>query len=71
MSDLSHPLATAQWRKASRSGQNNGACVEVAFGLPGITAIRDSTRPQRGTHVVSREAFADLLRDVKAGALDI
>lgn len=28
-------LARAQWRKSTRSGDNGGACVEVADNLPG------------------------------------
>lgn len=64
-------LSQAQWRKASRSGQNNGACVEVAANLPGVTAVRDSKRPEGGAHVVSRSAFAAFLTDVKAGRYDI
>ncbi|RLP92940.1 DUF397 domain-containing protein [Micromonospora sp. BL4] len=36
--DLTH----ATWRKASRSNQNGGACVEVADNLPGVVAVRDS-----------------------------
>ncbi|MEE6260012.1 DUF397 domain-containing protein [Plantactinospora sonchi] len=30
------------WRKASRSGQNGGNCVEVADNLPGRVLVRDS-----------------------------
>ena len=33
-------LSRAVWRKASASG--NGNCVEVAVGLPGVVAVRDS-----------------------------
>jgi uncharacterized protein DUF397 len=67
MTDLTH----AVWRKAAMSGSENGGCVEVAANLPGVTAIRDSTRPQAGAHVVPKEAFAALLADVKAGRYDI
>lgn len=34
-------LSRAQWRKASYSSNNGGACVEAAS-LRGIVAIRDS-----------------------------
>lgn len=37
-------LSRAEWRKASRSSSNGGACVEVAR-LPGIIAVRDSKNP--------------------------
>jgi hypothetical protein len=64
-------LSKAQWKKASRSGQNNAGCVEVAANLPGVTAVRDSVHPDRGAHVVDRAAFAAFLSDVKAGRYDI
>ncbi|MFJ5544997.1 DUF397 domain-containing protein [Micromonospora chalcea] len=35
-------LTGAVWRKSTRSGDNGGACVEVATNLPGIVAVRDS-----------------------------
>ena len=66
MTDLSNAI----WRKASLSSQSNGACVEVAANLPGVAAIRDSTRPDSGAHVLSREAFAAFLADAKAGRYD-
>lgn len=60
-------LSKAQWRKAARSTSGSGGCVEVAFNLTGVTAIRDSKRPEAGAHVVDRAAFAAFLADVKAG----
>jgi hypothetical protein len=63
-------LSQAQWRKAARSSSGTGGCVEVAGNLPGITAIRDSKRPEDGAHVVDRSAFAAFLADVKAGRYD-
>ena len=35
-------LIRGEWRKSSRSGDNGGACVEVARNLPRIVAVRDS-----------------------------
>ncbi|MEQ4299932.1 DUF397 domain-containing protein [Plantactinospora sp. B6F1] len=35
-------LTGAHWRKSTRSGNNGGACVEVADNLPGIVLVRDS-----------------------------
>ena len=64
-------LSQAQWRKAARSSSGNGGCVEVAGNLSGITAIRDSKRPEDGAHVVDRSAFAAFLADVKAGRYNI
>lgn len=63
-------LSSALWRKAARSHGGNGGCVEIAGNLPGVTAIRDSKRPEDGAHVVDRAAFAAFLADAKAGHYD-
>jgi hypothetical protein len=60
-------LSGAVWQKASLSTSGNGGCVEIAFNLPGVIAIRDSKRPEGGAHVVGRDAFAAFLGDIKAG----
>jgi len=65
MTDLSQAI----WRKARRSA-HNGGCVEVAANLDGVTAVRDSKRPEGGAHVVSRETFTEFLADVKSGRYD-
>jgi hypothetical protein len=36
-----------------------------------VIAVRDSTRPDDGAHVVDRSAFAALLADLKSGRYDI
>ncbi|RKN11060.1 DUF397 domain-containing protein [Streptomyces radicis] len=33
------------WRKSSHSGADNGDCVEVADGVPGLVPVRDSKAP--------------------------
>ena len=66
MTDLSRAI----WRKARRS-QHNGGCVEVAVNLGGVVAVRDSKRPERGAHVVGREAFAAFLTDARSGRYDL
>jgi hypothetical protein len=38
-------LTGANWRKSTRSGDNNGNCIEAADNLPGIVAVRDSKDP--------------------------
>lgn len=63
-------LSQAIWRKAALSAQNGG-CVEVAANLPGVTAVRDSKRPESGAHVIGRPAFATFLKDVQGGRYDI
>jgi len=62
-------LSQAIWRKARRSA-HNGGCVEIAANLPGVTAIRDSKRPEGGAHVIGRASFAEFLADVKEGRYD-
>jgi len=63
-------LSQAIWRKASRSA-HNGGCVEVAANLRGVTAVRDSKRPEGGAHLVDRTSFARFLADVRRGRYDI
>ena len=63
-------LSQATWRKASLSAYNGG-CVEIAANLPGVTALRDSKRPESGAHVVDRAAFTRFLVDVQGGRYDI
>jgi hypothetical protein len=64
-------LSRAAWRKARSSTGSNGGCVEIAANLPGVTAVRDSKRPEGGAHVVTRGAFAAFLADVRAGRYDL
>jgi hypothetical protein len=45
--------------------------VEIAANLPGVTAVRDSKRPEAGAHVVPRTMFAEFLLDVKGGRYDL
>lgn len=66
MTDLSQAI----WRKATLSA-HNGGCVEVAANLPGVTAVRDSKRPEGGAHVVDRAAFAAFLADARQGRYDL
>jgi Domain of unknown function (DUF397) len=63
-------LSRAVWRKAKASYANAG-CVEVAANLGDVVAVRDSTRPDDGAHVVTRSAFETLLADLKSGRYDI
>jgi hypothetical protein len=54
-------LTCAEWRKSSRSGDNGGACVEVACNLPGIVAVRDSKDPGGPVLIVSRNDWASFI----------
>ena len=56
-------LFGAVWRKSSRSGGNNGACVELA----NVGAVRDSKNPTGPLLCVDLVA---LLIATKAGSLD-
>ena len=52
-------LSNATWRKARRSCENGGNCVELAAppGLPAMVAIRDSKDPGGPALVVTRAAL--------------
>jgi hypothetical protein len=56
-------LPRATWRKSTRSGGNNGACVELA----NVGAVRDSKNPAGPT---LRADLAGLVATAKAGRLD-
>jgi hypothetical protein len=55
----------ARWRKSTRSGNNGGACVEVADNLPGRVLVRDTKDRDGGTLIFGPDAwraFVDLAR---------
>jgi hypothetical protein len=56
-------LSGAVWRKSSRSGGNNGACVELA----NVGAVRDS---KNRTGPVLHADLAGLVATIKTGRLD-
>ncbi|WP_433868725.1 DUF397 domain-containing protein [Saccharopolyspora sp. CA-218241] len=61
----------SRWRKSSRSGNNNGNCVEVGFATTGA-AIRDTKEAadlNRPMLEFSGAAFAAFLGRVKSGEL--
>jgi hypothetical protein len=45
-----------RWRKASRSGEEGGNCVELGA-MPDAVVVRDSKDPDGPRLVMSREAF--------------
>jgi hypothetical protein len=63
-------LTRAKWRKSSRSGDNGGACVEVARNLPRTVAVRDSKDPHGPVLTVAPAGWRDFIADVKAGRHD-
>jgi hypothetical protein len=58
-------LTNAHWRKSTRSGDNNGACVEVADNLPGLVAVRDSKDPTGPALTFSPTAWTTFVRSTK------
>lgn len=58
-------LTRADWRKASYSGDNGGACVEVARNLPGVVAVRDSKDPAGPALVFTRNDWAAFTAAIK------
>ena len=57
-----------RWRKSSYSGNGGGDCVEVAPGLPGVIAVRDSKDPDGPVLVVSRDEWARFTARLRATA---
>ena len=59
---MSRPI---EWRKSSRSGTQQGECVEVADLEAGLVGVRDS-KDQHGAYLsVSTAAFGQLVRRLK------
>lgn len=58
-------MSEYKWRKASRSGTNGDACVEVATNIAGVVAVRDSKDPNGPMLTVSPaewRAFLSIVR---------
>lgn len=53
-----------QWRKASYSGSNGGACVEVGRGDRAVL-VRDTTNREAGSIDFSTTAWSEFLATVK------
>jgi hypothetical protein len=60
-------VSRAQWRKASKSSSNGGACVEVARDLPGTVTVRDSKNPDGPVLALSPEDWRTFTSHVKDG----
>ncbi|WP_320068380.1 DUF397 domain-containing protein [Micromonospora sp. RTGN7] len=50
-------MSDAQWRKSTKSGNNQGDCVEVADNLPGVVLVRDTKDRDGGTLSFSPTAW--------------
>lgn len=53
------------WRKATRSGDNGGDCVEVADNLPGTVYVRDSKDPHGPMLRFSAASWTAFVNDIK------
>lgn len=71
MTTLGIDLSRAVWKKSSRSGGNGGQCVEVALGLPGLVAVRDSKDPDGPKLVFERNRWQRFVRQAKTGEYDL
>ncbi|MFG1882428.1 DUF397 domain-containing protein [Micromonospora sp. NPDC049102] len=59
-------LTGAQWRKSTKSGNNGGACVEVADNLPGVVLVRDTKDRDGGTLTFAPQAWRDFVGFARA-----
>ncbi|MBW8484564.1 DUF397 domain-containing protein [Actinomadura parmotrematis] len=57
-------LSRATWRKASRSTNNGGNCVELAA-VPGSVAVRDSKNPHGGELLLDHADFRRFVGVIK------
>ena len=63
-------LSAAVWRKASRSSDNGGQCVEVAMNLPEVVAVRDSKDPDGPKLLFTRPEWKTFVNGLKSGDFD-
>jgi hypothetical protein len=54
-------LSNATWRKASRSGENGGDCIELAD-VAGVVAVRDSKDPDGPVLLLTRASLRTAIR---------
>ncbi|MBO4162501.1 DUF397 domain-containing protein [Micromonospora antibiotica] len=59
-------MTGAQWHKSTRSGDNGGACVEVADNLPGVVLVRDTKDRDGGTLTFTPGAWRGFVSFAKA-----
>ncbi|MFC3985384.1 DUF397 domain-containing protein [Streptosporangium jomthongense] len=68
--DLNEELKTAVWRKATKSGSNQGNCLEVAPLAGGRVGIRDTEAPDQAPFVVSPGVWDAFIDGAKKGEFD-
>jgi Domain of unknown function (DUF397) len=64
-------LQAARWRKSSYSGGAGGNCVEVATGLPGAVAVRDSKDPDGAKLLCTHAAWRAFTASAHTGKFDL
>lgn len=63
-------LDHAEWRKSTRSGPNNDACVEVAL-VAGAIAVRDSRDPAGPALIFTQAEWDAFVAGAKDGEFDL
>ncbi|MFJ9694078.1 DUF397 domain-containing protein [Kitasatospora sp. NPDC101183] len=63
-------LAQAAWRKSSYSAQE-GQCIEVADGFPGLMPVRDSKNPGGPVLIFPSTAWQSFVTAVRTGEFDV
>ncbi|MEU5790388.1 DUF397 domain-containing protein [Micromonospora purpureochromogenes] len=64
-------LTGAVWRKSTRSGDNGGACVEVADNLCDFVAVRDSKDPIGFVLTFKRDSWGVFIQAAQVGGLGL
>jgi hypothetical protein len=59
------------WRKSSYSGNGGSDCVEVAYGLSGRVAVRDSKNSDGPVLALQPASWQALTDAIKAGRHDL
>ncbi|MEU7165287.1 DUF397 domain-containing protein [Streptomyces morookaense] len=65
-----HDISAAEWVKSSRSGGNEGQCLEFARNLAaasGMVPVRDSKRPRGAALAVPAPAWAAFVAALQEG----
>ncbi len=65
--EATYDLSRAEWRKSTHSGGNDGNCIEVADGFPGVMPVRDSKDPEGPALVFRADAWRDFVTAAATG----
>jgi hypothetical protein len=65
--DTTYDLSQAVWRKSPHSGGNDGDCIEVADGFPGVMPVRDSKDPEGPALVFQADAWQSFVTAAATG----